>query len=390
MALALDYLEPPTTADLDPGEATPEDVMPFRPSSPPGVVVDDSLTPESQRPPPPPLPSRPTEQPAPATAPLRYWADQWTSEDETMPGTELPDPLAQSGSALPFESSPAPQTSSPDHLVAAEALPFLEGGAAEKLERWLQDVLGESHDEAVDPAEVPIPGWPFADPRAADPPDPTLGPSAIASHDSGVELPASVGELPRMATRPIAPNPLASAAVVVQPAPASEAPVSEPYRPAIPFDLYARIKVAIWRDEAKLLDVLEEHGIEETAWRLHEVDQALAIARESREGETRLARRLRRAFSEARAARPLSDDTMPLAQYAALRAALEGAQDPNAVLQTHGLEPKRWQRHKAAWARRARADATLARSIRRALASARRRSSEPPPASGSGGDPEDS
>ncbi|HVK70015.1 MAG TPA: DUF2169 domain-containing protein [Polyangium sp.] len=64
---------------------------------------------------------------------------------------------------------------------------------------------------------------------------------------------------------------------------------------------YARIKVDLWGAQAALHEVLSRYGIDEVAWRVHERQQAEALAGEAREGRCDLALALCAAFDAAKA-----------------------------------------------------------------------------------------
>ncbi|MDI1434890.1 hypothetical protein [Polyangium sorediatum] len=64
---------------------------------------------------------------------------------------------------------------------------------------------------------------------------------------------------------------------------------------------YARIKVDLWGAQAALHEVLARYGIDEVAWRVHERQQAEALAGEAREGRCDLALALCAAFEAAKA-----------------------------------------------------------------------------------------
>ncbi|MDC0747530.1 DUF2169 family type VI secretion system accessory protein [Polyangium mundeleinium] len=64
---------------------------------------------------------------------------------------------------------------------------------------------------------------------------------------------------------------------------------------------YARIKVDLWGAQAALHEVLSRYGIDEVAWRVHERQQAEALAGEAREGRCDLALALCAAFEAAKA-----------------------------------------------------------------------------------------
>ena len=62
---------------------------------------------------------------------------------------------------------------------------------------------------------------------------------------------------------------------------------------------YCRIKIELWAAGADLHELLEEHGVDEIQWRVHEKWQADALAAEAREGRCDLALALMAAFEGA-------------------------------------------------------------------------------------------
>jgi hypothetical protein len=62
----------------------------------------------------------------------------------------------------------------------------------------------------------------------------------------------------------------------------------EPAEPD-PAERYAALRLAIWRSEAPLAEVLARHGVDDAAFRALEGAQREAIAREAEEGGSRLA-----------------------------------------------------------------------------------------------------
>ena len=52
---------------------------------------------------------------------------------------------------------------------------------------------------------------------------------------------------------------------------------------------YAALRIAIWRSEAPLAEVLAQQGVDEASFLAHEAAQREAIEREAEQGESRLA-----------------------------------------------------------------------------------------------------
>ena len=225
---------------------------------------------------------------------------------------------------------------------------WLDGGASVDageslaLEQWLEQEL-----------QGPPPS---SSPNAA-PPVPTPGPGAMPA----ARAPAA-----------IVPDPLRAAPSPGEvPAPSSEpAPSSVPAE--IPLELYARIKAALWARHEPLEQVLGRFNVDETVWRQSELARRAHINRSARQGDCAPARELRDAMRMARDALTSAGEHLPLDRYASLRIALEASDEPEAVLAAHDLDAERFAEARAAWARRARADRSVARDLRRAMAAARK------------------
>jgi hypothetical protein len=148
----------------------------------------------------------------------------------------------------------------------------------------------------------------------------------------------------------------------------------------LPLEVYARIKVASWRDVEPLETVLSQHAVDELRWRQHEHWLKSAMAHAARDRDPRLvlevAAAIRRARAEARRAQESSASAAmdDLERYARIRAALElaGEDDEDAALAGEGLTRLAWDELRIDWSERTRHDPELSRRVRKAIGRARR------------------
>ncbi|MBW2529771.1 MAG: DUF2169 domain-containing protein [Deltaproteobacteria bacterium] len=215
------------------------------------------------------------------------------------------------------------------------------------------------------------PALPFARPPSR-PPEPSR-PSRPLSGVGDESVPPPRAPLPP----PRPPEPRSAAELqalradeVKDRTPKSAAPAS----PELPLETYARIKAQLWNRPAELAAILEAHDLDQTQWRAIEVRQSLAIAQDASRGSGQLAVEIRKAIAAARrqlAASSPKETELDLEDYAALRVAIDDADDPRSVLDEHGLTEAEWERHQRSWSHRAMADGRVAAELRRRMAEAR-------------------
>lgn len=219
------------------------------------------------------------------------------------------------------------------------------------------------------------PALPFATPPAERssgklvPPEPTSSP-----------LPPPAGVPGRRTTSSFVPTPPQPNLSAGPPREPLESPKPGPAEPAaraptLPLETYATIKAALWDRPAQKAEILERHALDETTWRAVEVQQALAIARDASSGSGKLAVEIRQAIMAARRQANATEDhtKLGLEDYAALRVAMDEAEEPSAVLEERGLTQASWDRLQRTWSHRAKADARVAAELRRSMAAARRK-----------------
>lgn len=161
-------------------------------------------------------------------------------------------------------------------------------------------------------------------------------------------------------------------AVRSEPALALTEPLAET---SVPLETYAAVKVEIWGDREPVVPVLMRHGIDEVAWYENERRLAQLLAREAREGGTRLAMELQRALRAARDERPV-DLEWPLHAfentYLKLLAAIDLADDPSSVIASKGVTVAEWRNIRRRFLARAEADTTARDALVSKLAAARK------------------
>ena len=214
--------------------------------------------------------------------------------------------------------------------------------------------------------------------QRAVPFSPTRDPSSVAGASSPPRsaLPAPVPPPTSRAPTPPPsdgelPEPWSSRGGTRLPAPSSVEETTAD-DPLLPLETYAAVKAAIWGG-ASLADVLAEQGLDEIGWRTNDRLQAAALAAEARECRSELALSLRRALLAARerlgALVPRREPS--LEAYALLRAEIDDAEDPIAVLAERGIAADEWDRLRRDWTRRCLADGDLARRLRQQIAKSR-------------------
>lgn len=204
-----------------------------------------------------------------------------TSEPEGWPEAA---PVLPFHAALPFQPQPAPASPSP--AVVLGRAPLGAGGSPPPPGHAIEDE--PTYTEPAAPVRAPLPFQP------AQPP----------------------GGMPPWLARPAGPIEPSAPLFTLESAPIASpiaTPVDDrgalglerqarPAAPAISLEQYARIKTELWDAGVDLREILEEHGVDEIAWRVHERWQADALAAEAREGRSDLALALIAAFERAQAA----------------------------------------------------------------------------------------
>jgi hypothetical protein len=146
-------------------------------------------------------------------------------------------------------------------------------------------------------------------------------------------------------------------------------------------DRYARICVELWDTGAALDEVLARHGLDEPAWRAAELRYGEKLTREADAGRSTLARRLDhairvvadsgRSLQESAGSEAHGPAMRGLAEYCALRAQLDEADDFQEALGRMGMQAADWQRLHRHWLDVAYRDATVAAELRAELRDAR-------------------
>nr|WP_240806816.1 DUF2169 domain-containing protein [Polyangium spumosum] len=232
------------------------------------------------------LPFRP-----PSALPFR--APEPVVEEEPEPETERK-PVIQPDAALPFAkpsaaASPLFVLSAPGSVVPSTGAVVPLAGAVVPLAGAVVPLAGD-----VVPSEgavVPLAGAMVPSAGAVVPLSGDVVPLAGAMVPSAGAMVPSAGAMVPLAgdTVPLAGDTVPLAGDVV-PSPGE-----------LSIERYARIKVDLWGARAALHEVLARYGVDEVAWRVHERQQAEALAGEAREGRCDLALALCAAFEAAKA-----------------------------------------------------------------------------------------
>lgn len=119
----------------------------------------------------------------------------------------------------------------------------------------------------------------------------------------------------------------------------------EPAEPGMPLETYARISAELAEKREPRADVLARHGLDEGAYFVEERAWLQAIARLAMDGDATLAARYGELFVQAQDALATpEEEASTMADYARLTVALESADEPHRVLETHGLALAAWMR----------------------------------------------
>jgi hypothetical protein len=263
-------------------------------------------------------------------------------------GTGLIDPERIRAEAVPFRqadpSAPAP-LAAPSTAPSPRRVPSPE------------DVTRSIPMEALR-----TPAVPFQDPDQPAGDTAQLAPR-LAVPALGVEPPPA----------PIAPPPEAPGDDSMAP---TEPPAAAKATPAqgalLELEKYAGIKAQIWAGAKPLPILLEEHKLTEVDWLEQERRYGEALAQESNEGKSDLARKVRAAIEAARdqLAKDGGDD-MSLDEFADLRAAVEASANPSSVLKERGVSEASWRNIRRRFQKRVQGDPALGAELRKKLDAAR-------------------
>ncbi len=292
-------------------------------------------------------------------------------------------------SAPPEPPPPPPPSAVKPSLKSARTLPFASSTTetAPILPFTPSAMDTSSPQPYTSPALQPTSGLPFA--PASTPPPFALAPPALVSPALAPQQPLMMlGPAP--AASPWAPVAAAPPRPFTPPADAPPEPAREalpiaadlPPPPLLPIEAYAEVKASIWGDGLALALVLERHGIDQDVWYDNERRLARALAVEAKEGRQTLALSLREALRRARD-RPPPDGDRPLGSidsYLAIRAAVEAAPDPVALLVARGITVAEWHRMNLRIHAKAENDPALRARVGQKLG-ALRKSIAPPPTS---------
>jgi hypothetical protein len=160
-------------------------------------------------------------------------------------------------------------------------------------------------------------------------------------------------------------------------APEIAAPVTPPTAlvdAAAPISLerFAQIKVELREGTEARAAVLGRHGLDEIAWTVEERRRAEELSADARAGKQDRVLALHAALRAAGERMGVEAEEMPIEDYVALRAAIEGSEDPAAVLAESGWQAASFRRIHRAMTRRALADPGFERALREQLVDARR------------------
>src|SRR5262249_5791787 len=135
-----------------------------------------------------------------------------------------------------------------------------------------------------------------------------------------------------------------------------------------PLAAYAAISAELAEGRESRTAVLSHHDLDEDSWTIEERAWLEAMGDAAMEGDGTMAATYGELFVAAqdRLADP-AEDALGLDDYIALRIAVEGADDPPAVLKERGTTLSAWMRLDRRWMARAEADPRLWEEIERRL-----------------------
>jgi hypothetical protein len=326
----------------------PAALAPRRPQTlPVHMLVPDGVLPFVTKKPEEP-PSRPAERPSPAVRPELLQELQ----DDSPEMKTLVAESSQRRPTLPFVTPTnydVPPSSRRQELPEGvpSALPFVPATPP------------PSTRTGTPPAAPPPPP-----PLVPPPPLPPANDDATLSPDGNRARPFGFGMRLSGAAAPTPPAPFAAPVPAPPPAvaPAREANATEREAGGLSLEAYARVKAALWEEGARRDEVLESHGTTEEAFRAAERRWAEVIADEARQGRAERAIAVRTAIAHAVEGEGAPEGSLD--EYAAIRVALEDAEEIEPVLAARGMTVRAWRKLDASMRRRAQVDPALHRTLR--------------------------
>ena len=366
------------TLDVVPG-AESKAPLPFSENKAPPLVENK----------PPPLVAPPSFPERKATMPL---------VEGTLVGP-APRPGGDPSGALPFTATGALRALRPDAdapWAPVRPRPVIVPEDTESVSDTLPPAAGDTlPPDAPDPPTIPPAAPSISDPITLVPPAhgarETLPPMAALpaipfakAASMGLGDAASMGQPttpmgpPRPSEAPqdsAAPPPWAagSAASKSTDRAALVGPRSAPTLGILPLEKDAALQVALWREDAKLHDVLAAHGVDEITWREHRRLRDEALQREAESGGDERAAALHEAIERARKGPPdKRAPSLDLAAYAEVRFVMKDADDEASVLRSRDIDPATWERDHRHYRKRILEDQAFAERFRALLSAAAR------------------
>ncbi|AKT40602.1 DUF2169 family type VI secretion system accessory protein [Chondromyces crocatus] len=239
----------------------------------------------------------PVPLPRPAeTMPLQAESPTRPIEEDEGARTLVALPSGARGATLPFHPSTTLDTEDPAGTTQVPARPSLP--AALPFRTATTDASDDEAGETLVPArnaQAHIQPLPFQPAPSTQAPPPSAPSSSLFQIASVPQVSPPDPPMPQLGA-PISLShgqPGAAFTLGSSPREPAEPPAerAEPPRSKSQLSLahYARIKVASWRGDAPLSELLEQHGLDEVAWRMHERQQSESLAAEAREGRCDMA-----------------------------------------------------------------------------------------------------
>ena len=138
--------------------------------------------------------------------------------------------------------------------------------------------------------------------------------------------------------------------------------------PELPLERYATISAELAEDRPPRAEVLEKHGFDERTWAIEERAWTERLAFAAAEDDEKPVAAFGAAFLAAQDALAGPHEPRPLADYAAIRVALETSERPLEVLREHGIGRGEWARLDRHWQRVAGSDPAVAAELEALLA----------------------
>ncbi|MFO0588486.1 MAG: DUF2169 domain-containing protein [Polyangiaceae bacterium] len=154
-------------------------------------------------------------------------------------------------------------------------------------------------------------------------------------------------------------------------------PRAAPTLGILPLEKDAALQVALWREDAKLHDVLAAHGVDEITWREHRRLRDEALKQEAESGGNERAAALHEAIEHARKGPPKKGaPSLDLAAYAAVRVVMRDADDEASVLRSRDIDPAAWEHDHRHYRKRILEDPAFAERFRALLETSARPQTE--------------